>query len=336
MATLAEYTDPAQYSVTTSNAPGALATYVSPSVATLDVSNAVDFHLDVANNDATAPSTLNYDMVFDVTLNEEESAILLNSFTVSNVKIAPDNNNSDTESAVFTTNGPVESLFAAILSSRAVIADAAAPGPVTTPFWAQNDTISDYLNKQLNVYVNGELQVDGPLNMKAEATGTSAARAGLPPASLTMYIDNDSGVATPDFGAAYESMKTTCFGEGGSNALVRQIPASTFIAYDNSENSITTLALPMLKGDTIVIGLETAPSDLHMAPTARTVAGQTGAFPGLPDGNLGDTFKTAATSLKPPSQVLAIRMKLTNATTAEAFTVASGAAGAAGELKKRG
>jgi hypothetical protein len=282
----------------------------------LDVSNEVEFHLDVANNDATAPQTLNYDMVFDVTLTEEESAILLNSFTVSNVKIAPDNNNDDTESAVFATNGPVEGLFGAILSSRAVIADAAAPGPVSTAFWAQNDTISDYLNKQLNVYVDGELQTDGPTNMKAEATATSSARAGLPPASLTMYIDNASGVATPDFAAAYESMKTTCFGEGGSNALVRQIPASTFIAYDNSANGITTTALPMLKGDTIVIGLETAPSNLNMAPTARTVAGQLGAFPGLPDGSLGDTFQTAASSIKPPAQVLAIRMKLTGATTA--------------------
>jgi len=329
MATLAEYDSPAQYSITTSNMAGELATYVSPSIATLGVNNDVTFHLDVADNDATADQSLNYDMVFDVTLTEVESAVLLNSFTVSNVKIAPDSNATDSESAVFTTNTDVEALFGAILSARAVIADAAAPGPTTDAFWAQNDTISDYLNKQLNKYVNGELQTDGPLNMKAEATATNAARAGLPPASLTMFIDQDSGVATPDFGAAYESMKTTCFGAGAASLLVRQIPASTYIAYDNGSNGITTSALPMLKGDTIVIGLETAPSNLNMAPTARTVAGVLGAFAGLPDGNLGDTFTTAVDAIKPPSQVLAIRMKLTSASTATAFAVGADA----GKLK---
>ena len=331
------YSDPLAYSVTTSNAPGQLATYVSPTIAELGVSNAVDFHLDVANNDAVASSSLNYDMVFDVTLTEAESAVLLNSFTVVNVKIAPDSTATDTESASFTTNADVEALVGAILSSRAVIAEDNTPGPVATAnaFWAKDDTISAYLNKQLNKYVNGDLQTDGPSSMKPEATATNAARAGLPPASLTMFIDSNSGVATPDFGAAYESMKTTCFGEGGSNALVRQIPASTYIAYDNSSNGITTTALPMLKGDTIVIGLETAPSNLNMAPTARTVGGQTGAFPGLPDGLLGDTFQTADDAIKPPSQVLAIRMKLTGATTSSAFNVASGATAAAGELKKK-
>jgi hypothetical protein len=333
MATLAEYTAQPYNIATNLGGEEGPSTYVSPSLAELDVTNSASFHLDVANNDATAASDFDYDMVFDVTLTENESAVLLNAFMTSNVRIAPDSNATDTETASFTTNADVSALVQDILSSRAAIAEDNTPGPTTTAFWAQGDTISDYLNKQLNAYVNGELSTSANDELKSEATASSALRGGLPTAALTVFVDQDSGVATPDFEAAYTSMCSTCFGEGGANALVRQIPSSTYILYDNGANSVTTGALPLLKSDTMVVGLTSVPSNLGMSPTARTVGGATGDVAGLPNGSFGNTFVAADDALKPPAQTLAVRIKLT--TGSGAFNVASSIDSTpAGKLKK--
>jgi len=323
------------YSLLTStitSAGGTSGVYVSPFAATINNTLSATYHLDVTDNDAVTDSTLNYDMIFDLTLNAADSTTLLNAFTVANVQIAPSTSAADTERAGFADNAEVKALLIDILTTRAKIAGTVT-GPTTTPFWAENDTITDYLNKQLNAFVNGKLTDNADSLFNASATANTASQGGLPAASLTVYTDADSGTAVPDISGAYESMLTSCFGPEGANALVRQIKSSTFIGYDNGSNGLTTGALPLLSGDSLVFGIATNNSLINMSPTDRTVAGGAAGEPvaGLPNGAFGATFDSSEVL---PSQTLAIRLLLTDSTAGTPFTVATGTTPGAGELKK--
>jgi len=273
---------------------------VAPYVATMDVSPTATYHLQADDGNTTTPQTLTYDAIFDIPLSRADSAALLNCFA-SRYFILDRNGGEAAQFAEFEApeGSPGRAVLKKVLQEATIVTLATSPPTgEQARFDAVGQTSQDYLNKQLNAWVNGELSQESiQAKYKPSATAEANLLAGLPAAGLLLLVDQESGTVTVDYDLAAANVASTCFSAG----LAEQIPFSSFSKYAGTNNDILTAALPLLTGDKLVFATLTNPAAIGFTPT------EIDAPNGLPTGALGSNF-TVSESL--PAVRLAFRISL--------------------------
>lgn len=225
--------------------------FVSPDAGTLQVPQIVaNYSLVIGQSQNQSQESLDYDNIFDISLNLADSVAFLNAFTVAGLATGLPSGVTDQ-----LANGAT----CVFTSAADDAADEVLKKIVNQAIDASGHIAAEFLGESINsVLANYNVTTF----RDAFLTQINSV-ALLTPADITLGLEVDSGMVTVDVSGSSRSVVDDCYGVDSntgvarSRKLINQIDLPHLNAYaDPSNNTINTTAFPAIPGDQMVFGLK--------------------------------------------------------------------------------